>query len=322
MFNYLTQTLLIFLHWIDATALINFEFSINQPLSMLALILVFALAVFLPIKAVWPALGILVLSIFVPYYPRPSLGEAQVDVLDVGQGLAVFIQTAKHRLLYDTGVQFYHGSDMGKLAILPYFRYQGIHHLDKIVISHPDLDHRGGLLSIEQKISLRELLVNNVTYYHRGKNCHQYPDWEWDGVKFHFLAIQSKLDKTNNTCCVLQVSTQGGVLLLPGDIEKQAEMYLIQHHAQPLHSDVLIVPHHGSKTSSSSQFIQQVAPKYAIISFGFDNRYHFPHQETLNTLSNEHVKVINTMDCGMVSFTLPKRGYLLPPKCYKGARNG
>src|SRR3990167_7708264 len=193
--HYFTQCLLYYLNWVDSSALINLEFSIIKPLSMLALMLAFALTAFLPIQSVWPAVLIIIISVFVPYHARPLLGTARVDVLDVGQGLSVFIQTANHRMLYDTGVQFYNGSDMGKLAILPYFRYHGITSLDKVVISHPDLDHRGGLVSIEKKIAIDEFIVNDVNFYHRGKDCHQYPDWEWDGVKFHFLPIKAGFDK-------------------------------------------------------------------------------------------------------------------------------
>lgn len=317
--HYLTQGLLIFLNFVNSSAMINLEFSITQPLAMFALMVAFALAAFLPIKSVWPAIVMMVLSVFVPQHERPQKGEARVNVLDVGQGLSVFIQTAGHRLLYDTGVKFYNGSDMGKLAILPYFRYYGITSLDKVVISHPDLDHRGGLASIEQQLLINELIVNNVDYYHRGKNCHQYPDWQWDGVRFHFLPIKAGFNKTNNTSCVLQVITQHGAVLLPGDIEQQAEAYLMQHYPLTLQSDVIIVPHHGSKTSSSPGFIRKVNPKYAIISAGFDNRYHFPHQETLKTFLREKITVLNTMDCGMVNFTLSKDGRFSVPECYKKA---
>ena len=220
--------------------------------------------------------------------------------------------------MYDTGVKFYTGGDMGKLAILPYFRATGIKYLDKVVISHPDMDHRGGLESIEQQISIDELIVNNKQFYHRGTNCHHLGSWEWEGVRFRFLPITMPFEKTNNTCCVLQVLTRGGAVLLPGDIEKQAEQFLIKHYGKALQSSVLIVPHHGSKTSSSRQFIQQVAPQYAVISAGFDNRYHFPHPSTLKTFSNENITVLNTIDCGMVGFTLPQSsGGWVAPQCYK-----
>ena len=315
--HYLTNILLIFLKLVDSSSVINLEFSLFQPFSMIALMLAVAVTVFLPIKAVWPSLIIIVISVFMPYYQNPQWGEARVDVLDVGQGLSVFIQTSKHRLLYDAGMQFYNGSDMGKLALLPYFRYHGIRSIDKVVISHPDLDHRGGLPSIEQKISIHELLVNDVNFYRRGQSCHEYPDWQWDGVSFHFFPIKAGFDKTNNTCCVLQVKTAGGTVLLPGDIEKQAEIYLTQNYSKQLHSDVVVVPHHGSKTSSSLGFIRKITPKYAIISAGFDNRYHFPHAATLKTFAREKIPVLNTLDCGMVSFTLSKQRGFLKPKCYR-----
>ena len=314
--GYLTKGLLVFLTAVDSSSLINLEFPLVNPLAMLALMVAFGLATFFPLKTVWPAIVIIVISVFFPRYPRPEQGEARVDVLDVGQGLAVFIQTAHHRLLYDTGVKFYNGGDMGKLAILPYLRYNGITHLDKVVISHPDLDHRGGLASIEQKVPIDELIVNDVPFYHRGKNCHEYADWEWDGVRFHFIPITDVFEKMNNTCCVLQVKTSAGAVLLPGDIEKQAEFYLTKNHAEEIKSSVLIVPHHGSKTSSSLQFIQQVRPQYAIISSGFDNRYHFPHQQTLNYFAREKVTIFNTMNCGMVSVLLSNTTGLLEPKCY------
>lgn len=319
----LCDLLLAYLHWVDLTAGMNLEFSLSTVIAMLALLLALGLAIFLPLKAVWPAMFVMVMSVLCPYYVRPKFGEAIIDVLDVGQGLSVLIQTTSHQLLYDTGVQFYKGSDMGKLVILPFLQNQGLHHLDKVVISHPDLDHRGGLRSLNQKIKFDVLLVNDLKFYAndfagRGHNCHDYPDWEWDGVKFHFLPIKAHFDKVNNTCCVLKVTTRASSVLLVGDIEKLAEAYLIQNDQQALASDVLIVPHHGSKTSSSLAFIHAVAPEYALISAGFDNRYHFPHQATLTTLANAGIQTMSTMTCGMVSVKLPALAsqQLARPACF------
>ena len=230
-----------------------------------------------------------------PNYPHPKEGEAQVNVLDVGQGLAVFIQTTHHYLLYDTGIKFYNGSDMGKLAIIPYLKTQGIRVLDKVVISHPDLDHYGGLSSIEEQFPIKALLVNDVSFYQRGINCHHYPEWQWDGVVFRFLPIPPIFNNKNDNSCVLQIITAGAQLLLPGDIEKKGENYLVATYPDKLHSTILIAAHHGSKTSSSPAFLQHVAPHYAIISAGFDNRYHFPHQQTLNAFTNRGIQIINTI---------------------------
>ena len=179
------------------------------------------------------------------------------------------------------------------------------------------MDHRGGLASIEKSIRVDAFIVNDIDFYHRGQSCHRYPDWVWDGVRFHFIALlDESLGRKNNTSCVLKVSTDGASMLLPGDIEKQAETYLVNNKSEELSATVLLVPHHGSKTSSSFRFVQDVLPRYAIISSGFDNRYHFPHQETLNTLANQGVAVFNTMQCGLVQLTLSREGKMLKPVCY------
>ena len=320
--NALANGLLHFLSWIDTFSWMNFSWPLHDALAMMGMMLVFTLAVVLPIPVIWPALGVIMLSCCLPFYSRPQEGDAKIDVLDVGQGLAVFIQTAHHQLLYDTGMAFYAGGDMGQFAILPYLHTKGIRYLDAIVISHPDLDHRGGLASIERSISVKQLIVNDVAYYHRGQNCHRYSDWRWDGVRFHFISLEGPgLNSKNNNSCVLKVTTAKGSVLIPGDIEKEAEAYLVSQNAQELAASFLVVAHHGSKTSSTPAFIHQVAPRYAIISAGFDNRYHFPHQQTLSTFAHESIPFISTIDCGMVSISLPHDGKLQPPSCFKSKQS-
>lgn len=225
----------------------------------------------------------------------------------MGQGLAVLIQTHAHTLLYDTGGQIYHGSDMGKLVILPYFQHIGLRSLDKIIISHPDLDHRGGLVSIQAIFPQAELIVDDPTFYKRGSTCHDYPDWSWEGVHFHFFPLNVDLGSTNNRSCVLQISNASGEVLLTGDIEKAAERVLMMLYGSKLHSTVLIVPHHGSNTSSSSEFLQTVAPSYAIVSYGFDNRYHFPHTPTMNRYRDLHIPTAATAELGLISLWFQKK---------------
>ncbi|WP_332247946.1 MBL fold metallo-hydrolase [Legionella tunisiensis] len=147
------------------------------------------LLLLLPIKAIFPAALVLGLAGLFPAYPRVKEGDARVDVLDVGQGLAVVVNTARHTLIYDTGVKFYKGGDMGKLAIIPYLNTLGVTKLDKVIISHPDLDHRGGLLSLQANYSIGELLVDKVSFYRQGTTCQHYPAWQWDGVSFRFSRL-------------------------------------------------------------------------------------------------------------------------------------
>ncbi|MDI9818609.1 MULTISPECIES: DNA internalization-related competence protein ComEC/Rec2 [unclassified Legionella] len=318
--NWSIDALLYYLNFIDSFSFFNLNFTFTRFLAPLAIMLAMWLILFFPVKAIFPAILILITAAFFPGHPKIKNNEAVINILDVGQGLAVVVRTAKHQLIYDTGVKFYQGGDMGKLAIIPFLHTLGIGKLDKVIISHPDLDHRGGLASLEEKYDIGELVVNNVAFYHRGKNCHHYPAWQWDGVSFQFLAINKTFKNKNNNSCILQISNKGGKILLTGDIEKSAEEYLIAHYRERLASDFLVIPHHGSKTSSSYSFIEQVAPRFAVISAGFDNRYHFPHKETLQTLNERKIKIFNTIDCGMVTVELGTDDGNIFPACYKKGR--
>jgi competence protein ComEC len=257
---------------------------------------------------------VLLMASFFPYHEQPRRGHFRVHVLDVGQGLSVAVRTQHHLLIYDTGVKFYQGSDMGQLVIVPFLHIAGLKKIDKLVISHPDLDHRGGLASIIKEIPTAELIVNDQAFYQHGKNCHNYPAWHWDGVDFQFLPIRAAFREKNNLCCVLKITNHQKSLLLPGDIEAQAEAYLYKNYFNALASSFLVVPHHGSRTSSSPAFIRAVGAQYAVISAAFDNRFHFPHQETIRTLRHYHTHIYNTMSCGMVTWDSEKNQ---PPQCYR-----
>lgn len=307
--------LLYYLQSIDSFALLNLNFSFNHVLPPLALMVGMALALLLPLSSLLPATILLVLASIFPAYEKVKWGEARIDVLDVGQGLAVTVRTAKHMLIYDTGIKFYQGSDMGKLVIIPYLKTLGIGQLDKVIISHPDLDHRGGLLSLEENFQINELIVDDPKFYKRGLACHDYPSWVWDGVSFRFFAIKKILSGKNNHSCILQIKTKEGQALLTGDIEKRAEYYLVNTYGTQLSSSVLLIPHHGSKTSSSLRFLKQVSPRYAIASYAADNQYRFPHHEAMQRYQQQKIITYNTADCGMVSVLLgPQK--LSSPTCF------
>ncbi|WP_242604466.1 DNA internalization-related competence protein ComEC/Rec2 [Legionella gresilensis] len=313
----LIKGLLIFLKWVDKLTFLNLNFALPEFYTLLALVISIVIIFLLPLNKLRIGAGILLCAGLLPKYPEVNFNQARLDVLDVGQGLAIVVRTARHVLLYDTGMKFYKGGDMGQMAIIPYLNKHGIKKIDKVIISHPDLDHRGGLPSLEEKYGQVDLLVDNPKFYQGGENCHDYPAWQWDGISFSFLPIHLTDHSKNNSSCVLKITTPVGSALLTGDIEVAAEDYLIRHFAEQLPSDVLVVAHHGSKTSSSQKFIKLVAPKLALISAGFDNRYHFPHQQTLNTLAQYKSTILNTIDYGMISivFNLQKQG--ITTKCYK-----
>nr|MCH9689230.1 DNA internalization-related competence protein ComEC/Rec2 [Gammaproteobacteria bacterium] len=309
--------LLQYLNWIDGFARFNTDFSFNALWYAGVLMLAFGITLIFPIKRFLPVIFVLMLSGLYPKQKSIHWGEASIDVLDVAQGLAVVIQTAHHRLIYDTGIKFYRGGDMGQLVLIPYLKKLNTKMLDMVIISHPDIDHRGGLVSLEQTYAIRELLVDDPVFYHRGESCHQYPSWRWDGVLFNFFPMPLDSPKKNNHSCVLKITTDFGSMLLTGDIEQSAERYLVKKYDKALQSSFLLVPHHESKTSSSALFLAHVSPSAAIASYGFDNRYHFPHAQTIERYQAQKIPVYSTETCGLIRVFLDKKSKNKHPECTK-----
>ena len=309
------NALLWYLHWIDSFSMINIAHSLSGMLTPIALMLALVLFVFIPHKSFYSAIFFLMIASVFPRYETIKSGAAIIDILDVGQGLAVVVRTSKHILIYDTGVKFYHGTDMGKLVIIPYLKTLGIKQLDAVVISHPDLDHRGGLASVQAEYRVKTLLVDNPAVYQNAQACHEQSDWTWDGVTFKFFPIKGDFKGKNNRSCVLQVSTKNGQVLLTGDIEKPAEDYLVKTYSKRLASEFLVIPHHGSKTSSSAEFLEYVMPQYALLSYGFDNRYFFPHAKPMNEYIKRQIPVYSTVSCGLIRINLTSANKSKKPDC-------
>lgn len=236
--------------------------------------------------------GILPMVVLLP--AKPGLGEMKVTVLDVGQGLSVVVQTARHVLVYDAGARFNQQSDAGSRIVVPYLQGEGVRKLDGVVISHNDNDHSGGASSLMTLMPVDWLASSLpdstlLPEVNEKMKCYKGQYWQWDGVDFEVLhphlddyAQTTMTD--NNRSCVLKVSSAGGSVLLTGDIEKQIEFALVSEYADSgaqLKSDVLIAPHHGSKTSSSLEFLQEVQPQLAIFTAGYLNRFKHPRPEVV-----------------------------------------
>ncbi len=234
---------------------------------------------------------VLLLPLFFVSLPKLAKGEMQVSVLDVGQGLAVVIKTANHTLLYDAGPRFSAQSDAGSRIVLPYLRGEGIKKLDGFIVGHNDNDHSGGAASVLAQISIGWLassydLPTNLQLPAKQLKCFAGQYWQWDNVKFKVLhpTIESYKNleiKDNNRSCVVKVTSRFGSVLLTGDIEKDAELALLQANKHVLSSDVLVAPHHGSKTSSTLDFIQAVNAKQVIFTVGYLNRFKHPKPEVV-----------------------------------------
>lgn len=233
------------------------------------------------------------ISAFLCYIPLLMPGQSiaqgrfRLAALNVGQGLSVVIQTQHHILVYDTGEKFISGSDMAQRVILPYLHYLGKNKINLLLLSHGDNDHSGGAQSLIKYTNVKKILTSvpsKFNYFKQTALCSQGQSWQWDNVTFEILYPDIwHYGLRNNSSCVLKVTAKNKSVLLAGDIESIAEKNLVNlNSSDKLKSDILIVPHHGSKTSSSDLLLSAVQPNLAIISYGHLNRFHFPSQVVID----------------------------------------
>jgi competence protein ComEC len=251
----------------------------------------------------------------------PAAGAMQVTALDVGQGMALLLETPGHRLLYDTGPSYgsVAGADAGNRVIVPYLRARGIDHLDVVVVSHGDSDHAGGLLSLLGQIKV-DRVYSSLPLQHRlvaaapdHRRCLAGQEWRWDGVALRMLYPVPALydsDKWNANArsCVLRVSLGKLAMLLPGDLEATQEDELV--HAETLadlRANVLLVPHHGSGTSSSVPFLQAVQPELALFQMGYRNRFNHPKPEIVARYDALGIRHLRSDEAGAVTIRFDRR---------------
>ena len=247
-------------------------------------------------------LGLIWLApLFIPGKPGPPFGEAVMTVLDVGQGLAAVVRTQQHALLYDAGPAYASGFNTGTAVVLPFLRNSGVSALDLLVQSHGDNDHIGGLQGLIGEIPIARVItsVPELVPHRQVRECRDGQSWYWDGVHFQVLHPGRAEDlSANDRSCVVRVKARNVTLLLSGDIEKRAERSLVQRHGVRLQADVLVVPHHGSKTSSTRDFIRAVSPDIAIFPVGYRNRFGLPSPEIISRYREHGARLLTTAESG------------------------
>lgn len=263
-----------------------------------------------------PAYGLgafLMLPMLFPKSDALPEGQLQMAMMDVGQGTAVLVRTKRHALVYDTGAGVPGGFSRGQSTVLPALQALGIGRLNKVVVSHGDNDHAGGLAAIRDGIAVDRIeapagaLPDEVPQ----AECIAGRHWQWDGVHFVYLwPIDRRGGDDNDRSCVLLVRGGGRSLLLTGDISAAAESQLLTHYPELLRSEVLLVPHHGSAGSSSEAFIAAVKPRFALISSGFQNRFRHPRPEVLQRYRNAGAQTVNTVDSGWAELTGTPDGWV------------
>jgi competence protein ComEC len=285
----------------------------------------------LPRRARWWAAP-LMLPLLLPAVDRPQPGQFEAVAVDVGQGTAVLLRTRHHLLVYDAGPQYTADRNAGERILLPLLRARGERHIDALMLSHRDADHVGGAQalmhalptgalwsSIEAQHPLRAWARGHGVPHTR---CEAGQRWVWDGVSFHVLhptaddhaandqshqragrsGRPGKTIKPNSMSCVLRIEDgQGRSMLLTGDIEAAQEQAILErHHDQPtvLRSDVLLVAHHGSRTSSTLAWLRAVQPTVGVVQAGYRNRYGHPAPVVERRLLNAIPVVVRSDRCG------------------------
>lgn len=240
--------------------------------------------------------------------PKVEPGAFRVSVLDVGQGLASVVQTANHTLVFDTGPKVSDSFDTGELVVLPWLHGQAISQIDTLIVSHADNDHSGGANALLNALPVANLLVSStdILANHHSNLCIAGHSWQWDGITFTVLHpdVDFPDSKENNRSCVLKIANPYHSALLTADIERPTEQWLVKK-ASAIQAEVLLLPHHGSKTSSSPAFIQAVAPTLGIVTSGYRNRFHHPHPSVTQRYSARDIKLLNTSETGELRLDFP-----------------
>jgi competence protein ComEC len=263
----------------------------------------------------WPhrwagAAAWLPLLLQMPEHPAP--GTFRVTAFDVGQGMALLVETAGHRLLYDTGPGYAPGADAGSRVLLPYLRMRGIGALDGMIVSHSDTDHTGGALAVlgELKVAwvASSLMVSHAIARAAARHLHcaAGQHWEWEGVRFEMLhplaaSYADPAPKPNARSCTLRITNGRTAILLAGDIEAAQEARLVHDSVDGLHADVLLAPHHGSGTSSTLAFLQAVHPAVSVFQVGYRNRYRHPKKEVYERYGQLGIQRLRTDEAGAVT---------------------
>jgi DNA internalization-related competence protein ComEC/Rec2 len=250
------------------------------------------------------SLGLIcLLPAFWPHAQAPSQGF-RATVLDVGQGLSVIVRTSAHTLVFDTGPAWPGGLDMGRAVVLPALRAGGVRLIDRLIISHADLDHRGGAPAVRAGIPVRSEWGAMA-----GQPCRDGQHWRWDQVDFTMLSpVPGAGGSRNDRGCVLRVAYRGHALLLPADIEAPAERALLRRHRRELRADVLVAPHHGSAGSSTPGFVAAVAPRLVVYPAGWENRFDFPRAPVVARYRAAGSRQLVSGDEGAIRITVGPNG--------------
>lgn len=295
----------------------------NQPMWINLLVALGCIILIMPQGIVSRWFGLALVALLAWPAPRPAEQDFWLTLMDVGQGTAIAVQTKNHLLIYDAGPAFNERSNSARRVLLPWMAAHGYARADLFMLSHDDADHSGGAPLLIEKRPPRQFASSMVQSHPLNelaaqkqseiKPCHNMEKWTWDDVTFQPIGLHTpthahkKLLAKNNQSCVLKISNSLHSVLLTGDIEAISEMHLLaQHGADHLKARVIVVPHHGSKTSSTLPFLQAVRPEIALIQAGWQNQFGHPHKQVMERYESLNVQVHNTAQNGAMKWVFPQ----------------
>jgi len=342
-----------------------YQQSLLSPWVLLTLMLTALLALAakgLPLKSYGALLGLSMMAFVLPGFGYSGdsplrrgnipMGGVDFTLLDVGQGLSAVIRTRHHSLVYDLGPRYGTALDAGSAVVVPFLNSVGVDFVDRLILSHDDMDHTGGFESFEAQFRVARIYApaNVLARFSKHpsvtlgspKNCAHPEAWQWDDVNFMVYAV-GRTKKThsdagtdysgadvkwndNNQSCLLKIWGDGFSVLIPGDIEKKAEKVLVQNfpvqfdslvEEVSLKADILVLPHHGSRTSSSASFLAAVQPQHGLVSAGYLNRFGHPYQPVVNRLQQRGVDLFRTDKGGALQYQLRPGLALVPPSQHR-----
>lgn len=253
---------------------------------------------------------IFIISILAKPVNNLSKDELQITLLDVGQGLSMVIETADSVLVYDTGPKYSSGFTVADAVLLPYLRRRGVTKIDTLIISHADNDHIGGYDAVKEAFLVERVLTSRVDKIPEADFCEAGQVWQSGVTVFSILGPTKETPQgSNNLSCVLKIEHLGVTVLLTGDIEKRVERFMLSRNRQDLVADIMLVPHQGSKTSSTEMFLDAVSPEVALLAAGYKNHYGHPHPSVLERYQERGINVLSTIESGSVLLKVNSHGW-------------
>lgn len=281
----------------------------SLPLTVMATLFAFG-SMLAPLRGLRLAATAVLLGLVLGRGERPAENAWTLTVLDVGQGLSAVVQTHDHVLVFDTGPRWRGGLTVARVTLLPWLRAAGIRGIDRMIISHGDVDHSGGSALIRESMPVGQIITGpDMAVAGAAGACRRGQHWRWDGVEFHVLNPPAgAVGSDNDNSCALMVAGRGGSALLLADPEASAESALL---SQDIAADIVLLPHHGSRTSSSPGLVAAVRARLGIASTGLGNRWGLPDPGVVARWRAAGTSVLDTAQTGAVTIRFgAQRGHI------------